>query len=521
MRSLVGRWFVEYNPLYFASAGCLLAGVFVLSGELPRELFGSKLLIAGVTEAYQVALIGAAWLLLRVRQIRPAVLLGLLAFLFVLDVAFNGERILSHVGTLSLEPGMRARKAVPASLLLAACGPLKVWLLARVFGVRRDGALVAVAAWTTALLPLLPYAIELAGPFAKHRQAAHLAVFWLSAPLLAWAASRRAAAWVGDATADARAARLAVAVPLLIPALFAVHGAAWTALPDLAFSPAHLAPHLLAVAAAWSRARRLDPIAIGGAAAAVFVAVAGPPAAGLWPAGAVALMSAAALAWRAPAPAVLAAFAGVWLLDGRPPGPAGLAALTTALLLVALRRRDLPALAGSAVAAGAATTAFAGSWDLLPFGLLAAGVWMACWGWLIFRDRPLLALAAASGAVGVGAAFAWSALEVYGPALAACSCAALSAGAVLRRRDFLVAGGAGLSSLGAAAHGLWVPSLESHVGLLLVAAGFLLLAAGVVCNLLGARRRTTRIVPPPALSGEDAEGDLLPDAGGEQGAAVP
>ena len=58
------------------------------------------------------------------------------ANVFLLDLALNGERLLSHVGMLSLAPGMRARRAVPISALLAFLGPVKLCLLAYVFRLR-------------------------------------------------------------------------------------------------------------------------------------------------------------------------------------------------------------------------------------------------------------------------------------------------------------------------------------------------------------------------------------------------
>ena len=91
-RAIVHRCFVEYNPLYFASSLCILAGVFLLARELPREAFASKFGIVASTEAYQFLLIAGAAVLLRAGLKRPAAILGLTALVFLLDAALNSER---------------------------------------------------------------------------------------------------------------------------------------------------------------------------------------------------------------------------------------------------------------------------------------------------------------------------------------------------------------------------------------------------------------------------------------------
>ena len=56
-RDRTHRWFVEYNPLYFASAMCVFAGVWLVSEGLPVDRFASKAAVVAVTEAYQLLLI--------------------------------------------------------------------------------------------------------------------------------------------------------------------------------------------------------------------------------------------------------------------------------------------------------------------------------------------------------------------------------------------------------------------------------------------------------------------------------
>ena len=118
---------------------------------------------------------------------------------------------------MSLAPGMRARVAVPASLLFAALGPVKLFLLARVFRLRGARPFLAAAGAATFLLPLLPYAVEGAGSSLAARATAHLLVFWLGAPLLGLAVVRPA--WRTSEADGLRVVRLARAVPFVVAGL--------------------------------------------------------------------------------------------------------------------------------------------------------------------------------------------------------------------------------------------------------------------------------------------------------------
>lgn len=94
-RGLLHRWFIQYNPLYFFSALCMLGGVFLVSPGLEVEdgawQFWETVLTM-VIEVYQIVLIiGAALLFRYIRLYRPSVILGLLALIFLFDVTFQTE----------------------------------------------------------------------------------------------------------------------------------------------------------------------------------------------------------------------------------------------------------------------------------------------------------------------------------------------------------------------------------------------------------------------------------------------
>ena len=513
-RAVAYRWFVEYNPLYFASALCVLGGVFLFARELPPDDFGSKLGIVGATESYQALLLAGAWLLLRARQRRPAVILGLASVVFLLDAALDGERIFSHVGLMSLASGMRARRALPASLLLALLGPLKVWLLARLFRIRGAGGTLTLAGLASAALPLLPYAIEAAGHGEVLRRSAHLAAFWLGAPLFGWALTRRAGSWSTAWARDARDGemtyRIATAVPYLVAGLFVAHGVAWSLFPGLVLSAAHGAPYAMAAACVVSSrlaglgSRWAEPAAWAGSAAALGLSLAGSASGDRWPVAALALMAGASLlalvertGLRLLLPALVCVFGGTYVFaaGGAPgalpiPGAGWSAALAVALLAAAARHRDARCLTASALAMGGAVLSLDPAAGLGAYGTLVAGLWLAGWSWLLFPAlRGWLPFLASLAVLGVGATLLPRDPGALLPWYAAAAATMAGIGYALERREFQLAGLLAFVPIGLVTRTCWVPRTSGGWGLVLLATGFLLLAVGVSFNLLAARRR--------------------------------
>jgi hypothetical protein len=503
-RGIAYRWFVEYNPMYFASALSVLAGVYLVSHGLPADDFASKLGVTAVTELYELLLIGGAWLLLRAGQRRPAAILGLAALVFILDAAFAGERLFSHARTMSLAPGMRAREALPASLLFALAGPLKLVLLARVFRLRDAGPTLAVAGASVVLAALLPYAIEAAGPADGPRQAAQLFASWLGAPLLGWALTRRA--WTPATSDEIRVHRIARCVPFAIAGLFAAHATAWSTLQGLGLSPAHAAPWVLAAAlVAAGRLRspgRAEFAAWAGTALSLGAGLAAPGGTGLWPASGISLLAGAALlalarrnGLRVLLPATVCAFAGLFALGsgaGMPlprPGPAWALALAAALAGGAFAHRDFRCLLASALAAGATLVAVEPSSRLVPYGAIVAALWLGAWSWTLFPElRRWLPCAAAVGALAVGAGLLWREPALTAPWFGTASVAIAGVGFARRMRPLQVTGLSGAALLAVATRSHYAPDTTLGWGVVLLALGFALLGAGVAFNLRGAPR---------------------------------
>ena len=509
-RNFVHRAFVEYNPLYFASALCILAGVFLVARELPKDAFASKAGIVASTEAYQFLLIAASAILLRAGLKRPAALLGLTCLVFMLDVAMNSERMLSHVGLLSLAPGMRARLAVPVSITLAVLGPVKLGLLAVVFRLRSARGMLVVSGLALLAMPLLPYLTELVEP--TRRQSVYLALFWLGAPLLAWAWSPSARRWTSawrDDAGEPRLQRIARVAPLLLAGMFIAHGFLWSFIASLSLTPALAAPYLLAVSGlaarrlALLRPRTAEFIAWLGTGTVLEIASLTESSTGLWPVAAMGLITGAVMVYlvemkglRVFLLATGCLFGGAYALvaggsETLPlPGPTWSAGFALALLAGAIRHRDFRSLLASALAAGATLVTIRPGSLLMPYGGLVAGIWLAAGCWVVFPAlRRWIPIAAMVGVLTLGAWMLWQDLPGSAIGTGGLAMASIGIGFAFRRWDFQGAGLGGASVLAAFKHAAWIPASSLGWGILLLAAGFVFLSAGVLVNLLLARAR--------------------------------
>ncbi len=91
LRALLHRWFVQYNPTYLLSAAMVFVGCFLWSRSVVGEGIASTLGIPIAAEAYALALIGGAALLVRIGQRRPAVILALVTIVYQWDTTLHTE----------------------------------------------------------------------------------------------------------------------------------------------------------------------------------------------------------------------------------------------------------------------------------------------------------------------------------------------------------------------------------------------------------------------------------------------
>jgi len=136
------RWFVQYNPLFTASALCVLGGVLLVGRALGDS---SVALLTGVVELYQWLVIGTAGLLYRrLNEHRPGVILGLIAAVFLVDPTLQ----VSALATAGHEALTIAWVALTA---------LKVWALVWAFCLRLNRSAYAVVVLGAAAVAALPH----------------------------------------------------------------------------------------------------------------------------------------------------------------------------------------------------------------------------------------------------------------------------------------------------------------------------------------------------------------------------
>ncbi len=133
--NLLVRWFIQYNPLFTASALCVLGGVLLLSKALcAAGNDDANVLLTLVLEAYQGLVIGVAALLYRrLLERRPAVFLGIIALVFLVDP------------TLQLS-ALAGEEAVVATVLWVVGFGVKLHALAWAFRLRLS--------WSARVLPI-------------------------------------------------------------------------------------------------------------------------------------------------------------------------------------------------------------------------------------------------------------------------------------------------------------------------------------------------------------------------------
>jgi hypothetical protein len=165
---LLHRWFVQYNPLYIASAVLVLVGITLMNKGLAHDpshlaMFGPRL----VTEVYALALIGAAAILTRHELRRPAWFVAMFAVIYQGDLTLGTETYaLLRFGVLvsalwlalfviklhALAAALRMQLSLSARVVpvMAASALAAVPHLHRRFGVHALSVVVAAFVFATA-----------------------------------------------------------------------------------------------------------------------------------------------------------------------------------------------------------------------------------------------------------------------------------------------------------------------------------------------------------------------------------
>lgn len=143
VRELLHRWFVLYNPFYFASAALVLLGVARLTTGAPVMGVAGFLLPDLLLLFYRASLLGAVFLLERRGARRPAVLLGLLSVVLWFDPTLQSEHTAAHLAD-------HARLLV--ALLRAALVPAFALALASILRLRTSRGTLRLLTGTAATI---------------------------------------------------------------------------------------------------------------------------------------------------------------------------------------------------------------------------------------------------------------------------------------------------------------------------------------------------------------------------------
>ena len=163
LRQLLHYWFVQYNPLYFFSALCVLLGMFLITRELPQLNWQhGHIFASAVMQVYELMLIAGAALLFRgASQYRPSVLLGLLAVFFMFDCTLQTE------GLVAVSPLY--------AVVWVCMIPVKITALAYAFRLRASWAFWVIPALAGSAIAVAPHLMQ---PSASANLTILIIVFW-------------------------------------------------------------------------------------------------------------------------------------------------------------------------------------------------------------------------------------------------------------------------------------------------------------------------------------------------------
>jgi hypothetical protein len=236
IRSLFHYWFVQYNPLYFFSAFCVLLGTFLVSNGLEGiDWETGQVVLNTVIQSYEVMLIVGAALLFRVaNKHRPAVILGIMEIVFLFDPTFRTETI-ATLGTAELM----------ASALWVVLLILKLIALAWVFKLKlslETFVIVALAAVGMAGTPLFLALTSI------DKGIVHLGATWYGAGLVAlflWVDPRVESKFELDKWGQTVLQRATKAAWMIWAGFYLYHLVAWSIPSSITLTLPHFAPIIL------------------------------------------------------------------------------------------------------------------------------------------------------------------------------------------------------------------------------------------------------------------------------------
>ena len=262
--SLFYRWFVEYNPLYFASALCFVFGVFLASKGMSQiNWLDGQLLLTAVIECYEFLLLAASFFLYRVARLRrPAVILAIINICFLFDCTYQTEHI-------SANPEF----GVIASFLWIGAVAVKLITLAWIFRLQVSWIGYAIPVFAAAGIAVGPHLLFYSN---ISKSLIHLLATWFGVGLvILFCCFRPTVSCSGSTDAHCRytLGKVWSAAWLIWVGFYLFHIISWIRFFDIAINLANLAP----VFAVLPFVSQDEEFAWGGVLLVMLLSLAGPP----------------------------------------------------------------------------------------------------------------------------------------------------------------------------------------------------------------------------------------------------
>ncbi len=230
------RWFVQYNPLYFFSALCVVFGVFLVSrGMEETDWVRGEIILTGVIEIYETLLLaGAALLFRKGRQYRSAVILGIIEIVFLFDCTFQTEIIATF--------GYTGIVLTVAWIVMAA---LKLSVLIWVFRLKTSVSALAIPILAVAGIAGFPHIL---GQANVDKAAIHLIATWFGVGLAGFVILKRPEVNCDvllDKWGETVLRRATSGAWMIWAGLYFYHIAIWLKLFDITPTISHITPFVL------------------------------------------------------------------------------------------------------------------------------------------------------------------------------------------------------------------------------------------------------------------------------------
>jgi hypothetical protein len=235
-QQILYEWFVQYNPLYFFSALCVLGGMFLISiGLQEMDWTRGQLWLTGVMQCYEILVIaGAALMFRKAFRKRPSVILGLMAVTFLFDCTFRTE------AATTLDQYNQLTAGIWLALVV-----VKVLLLLWVFHLKISRSALLIIVLLSTGIAVFPQVFQ---QYDDAKAPIHLLATWYGVGLLALARWKRPSITCRlafDAWGETVLRRIIRAAWFLCFGWYFFHLVVWTSLFDIQITLTHVTPWLL------------------------------------------------------------------------------------------------------------------------------------------------------------------------------------------------------------------------------------------------------------------------------------